>query len=250
MSTVQIAGFNKTTLIDYTSKIAATIFLAGCNFRCPFCHNPSLLGSFSTTEMLPEGSVLEELHKRCGFIDGVCVSGGEPTLQSALPDFLQRLRALSLSIKLDTNGSRPEVLRALIKDGLVDYVAMDFKTTPVKYQALSGSKDAEISARIAESMNILISSAPEFEFRTTVVPGVHEEADILEMAEFLGKKMSGRPEKIWYLQQFVPDHALDQQLSSRSPFTLTELEQMSLKAGKLVKTILRADFIDGRTDSM
>lgn len=240
MSTVRIAGFNKTTLIDYPSKIAATIFLAGCNFRCPFCHNPSLLGSLSTAEMLSEDRVLEELHKRCGFIDGVCISGGEPTLQSALPDFLQRLRDLSLSIKLDTNGSRPEILRALVNAGLIDYVAMDFKTTPAKYPALSGSKDTEIFACIADSMDILINSHLDFEFRTTVVPGVHEETDILEMAEFLGKKMSGRPEKIWYLQQFVPDHALDQQLSDRSPFTLTELEQMSLKAGKQVKTVLRA----------
>lgn len=256
---VLIAGLHKTSLIDYPSKIAATVFLSTCNFRCSFCHNPSL---FERGEVLSEDDVLLTLQKRHGFIDGVCVTGGEPTLQSGLSAFLAKIKALPLLVKLDTNGSQPDVLRHLLDQKLLDYVAMDFKTTIDDYPSLTKSADQNICTKILTSIELLIAADIPVEFRTTVVPSVHTTEKILSMAKFLQDKLATKekespvsvtqphqavtakntPQKegtSWYLQQFIPEHAFDQSLAKTSPLTVQELQNLTQQANVFVKTVLR-----------
>ena len=189
-----ISGLQKMTLLDYPGKVACTVFLQCCNFRCPFCHNSDLLGGNADPFMTME-EFLNFLKKRTGLLDAVCVSGGEPTLQKDLPDLLKGIKALGYSVKLDTNGSRPEVLKALVSDGLVDYVAMDIKNSPEKY-ALTAGADVDMDA-IRESIEFLMSGAVDYEFRTTVVRELHTTEDIESAAKWI------KGAKRYYLQNFV-----------------------------------------------
>ena len=163
---MKILGFVKTSMVDYPGNIVSTIFLGGCNFRCPFCHNPDLADNKGIE--LDKEKIFSFLKKRNGLIDGVCVSGGEPTIYSDLPSFLKDIKALGLKVKLDTNGSHPEMLKSVIEDGLVDYVAMDVKSSFKHYDNASGVHvDME---KIKDSIDIIKSSNVEYEFRTTMVP--------------------------------------------------------------------------------
>ena len=174
--TMNIQGFQKTTLLDYPGHVAATVFFGGCNFCCPFCHNGDLVLSPNRPAAFSTEEVLSYLKKRQRILDGVCVTGGEPTLQKELPDFLARIKELDLTVKLDTNGYRPQALQELCEHGLVDYVAMDIKGAPEKYAKICGMPGIDIS-RIRESVAFLLEGQVEYEFRTTVVRELHEEAD-------------------------------------------------------------------------
>lgn len=185
---MEIHGFNKTTLLDYPEHIAATVFTGGCNFRCPFCHNGELVLDPGCQPSVPEEEVLAYLKKRQGILQGVCITGGEPTLQRDLRKFLQKIKELEYPIKLDTNGYMPGVLWELLQEHLIDYVAMDIKASRDNYARAAGLPHIDIS-RIEESIGILKSSGIPYEFRTTVVKGIHTVAEF----EKIGKWIAGCP---------------------------------------------------------
>lgn len=195
---MKIAGLQKMTLLDYPGKVACTVFLEGCNFRCPFCHNSQLLGS-SAQPVVTEEALLDFLKKRRGLLDGVCITGGEPTLSAGLDGLLEKIKALDFSVKLDTNGSRPEVLEALVKQGLVDYVAMDIKNSPQRYPLTCGCASLDMS-RIEQSIRFLLSGQVDCELRTTLVEPLHDENSIAAMGRWLSGL--GRVKRL-HLQLFV-----------------------------------------------
>lgn len=205
---IAIAGLQKTTLLDYPGKLAAVLFLRGCNLRCPFCHNAPL------TECGPgeidEADVFTFLEKRRKLLDGVCLTGGEPLLQPELPELIRRIRSLGLSVKLDTNGTLPDRLGALLKEGLLDYVAMDIKNAPERYAETTGVRGIDIS-RIMRSASLLLESGLDFEFRTTVVHRLHDLEDFEKIGQWL------RGDEKYFLQCFVPNDAVfDQTLTAPS----------------------------------
>ncbi len=190
---MRIAGLQKLTLLDYPGQVACTVFTGGCNFRCPYCHNASLV--------LPERmdgeteNVLRFLEKRRGVLDGVAVSGGEPLLQPDIVDFLRAVRAMGYKIKLDTNGSFPDRLCAVVEAGLVDRVAMDVKNAPERYAQTAGAAALDLTA-IARSKDYLLSGAVDYEFRTTLVRGLHTREDVRAAAEWIAGA------KAYFLQQY------------------------------------------------
>ena len=192
---MKIMGLQKLTLLDFPERIACTVFLGGCNFRCPFCHNASLVLDREGGGFISEEEFFSHLEARRGKLYGVCVSGGEPTLHPELPDFLRKIKAAGYAVKLDTNGYRPKVLSALIDGGLVDYVAMDIKNSKERYGVTVGISGFDV-APIAESAAILMSGKVDFEFRTTVVRELHRVEDIRAIGEWL----SG--DEKFYLQGF------------------------------------------------
>lgn len=191
---MNIFGLQKTTLLDYPGLVAATIFLGGCNFRCPFCHNGDLLEGTSE-EQIPEEEIFKFLKKRASILEGVCITGGEPTLQPGLEPFIAEIKSLGLSVKLDTNGYRPDVLKALCRKGLIDYVAMDIKSGKSGYAKVAGCAGLELS-KIEESIQFLKNGAIPFEFRTTVVRELHTAEDFKE----IGPWLEGYSD--YYLQNF------------------------------------------------
>lgn len=176
-----ISGFQKMTLLDFPGKVACTVFTGGCNFRCPFCHNALLVTENYKSEFTEE-EILSFLEKRKGLLDGVCITGGEPLLQPDIADFIKKIKAMGYAVKLDTNGSFPEKLKALVNDGLIDYVAMDMKNSIEKYALTTGSNDS-ILPGIEESIDFLLDGAVDYEFRTTVVKEYHTISDITAAAE-------------------------------------------------------------------
>ncbi len=177
-----IQGFSKTSLLDYPGHLAAVIFTAGCNFRCPFCHNSDLVLTPATE--YSEEEVLSVLKKRRSILEGVCITGGEATLQPGLIEFMRKIRELGYKIKLDTNGYRPDVLRSVLSEGLVDYVAMDIKNSFPKYPQTAGLTGFN-PENISESISLLMESNINYEFRTTVVRELHTEADLIDIAHML-----------------------------------------------------------------
>lgn len=180
---MQIHGFNKTTLLDYPGLVAATIFTGACNFRCPYCHNAELVLNPSSQPIIPEEEILAHLKKRRGITRGVCITGGEPTLQKDLKDFIKKLKELELKVKLDSNGYKPEVLKDLVKEGLLDYVAMDVKAPLDEYDIIAGVKLD--SSKLKESIDFLIEGHVPYEFRTTVVKDFHTRESFEKMAELI-----------------------------------------------------------------
>jgi len=224
---MQIRGWVKTSLIDFPGRIATVLFTSGCNFRCPYCQNSGLV---LHPESLPEinpADIFQLLRRRRGLVDGVVITGGEPTLQRDLEDFLRKLKELDLATKLDTNGYRPEVLRELLERGLLDYVAMDIKAPPAKYSLAAG---VPIDLRrIEESIGLILSSGIEHEFRTTVVPGIVAPEDIEEMA----KTIAGARKCV--LQQFRPQGTLDPRFEEVAPYPAQTLQEMARTAGRWVE---------------
>lgn len=190
------AGIQKLTLLDFPGKVACTLFTKGCNFRCPFCHNASLVVRSEEQQMYENTEILAFLKKRVGILDGVAITGGEPTLMPGLYDFIKEIKEMGYAVKLDTNGTRPEILKKLVNDGLLDYVAMDIKNTPEKYAYTCGLPEKYDLSRIEESKNFLMSNEIDFEFRTTVAKPFHEEADFYKIGEWL------RGNEKYFLQQF------------------------------------------------
>ena len=197
---MNIAGLQKMTLLDFPGKVACTVFLAGCNFRCPFCHNSQLLAGDAEVLMTDE-ELLAFLGKRQGILDGVCITGGEPTLQKELPQLLRRIKELGYPVKLDTNGYRPQVLKELVEAGLVDYVAMDVKNGPAFYSETVGIP-AELS-RLEESLLFLLEGKVDYELRTTLVHPLHSTDSIQDMARWLEKLGGEAKFRRLFLQSFV-----------------------------------------------
>ena len=195
---MKISGLQKMTLLDFPGQVACTVFLSGCNFRCPFCHNGELLRC-DTETIMEEAEFLAFLSKRKGLLDAVCISGGEPTLQADLTDLLRKIKELGYLTKLDTNGSRPEVLKELVGAGLLDYVAMDIKNCPARYEETCGVTLR--LERIEESIRFLLEEHVDYEFRTTVVEQLHDEASVSAMGQWVSSL--GDRAKRWFVQPFV-----------------------------------------------
>ena len=213
---MKIKGLQKLTLLDYPGRLAATVFLGGCNMRCPFCHNASLVVRPDNTE-ITEDELFAFLESRRGKLSGVCVTGGEPTLNRELPSFISKIRALGYSVKLDTNGTNPEMLESLIRDGLVDYVAMDIKTSIENYGRVSGIPDIDTS-KIERSIDLLLSGTVPYEFRTTVVRELHTASDFYS----IGRRIEGA--RAYFLQSFKDSGDLiEDGFSSYSEAEISEL---------------------------
>ncbi len=244
-----IGGLQKFSLLDYPGSLSAIIFTQGCNFRCQFCYNPMLVEpknsgkgktnnnslSKSFDEEIKEGySLIKEdalfdfLASRKGKLDAVVITGGEPTLHGDLPEFIKKIRSLGFKIKLDTNGTNPECLEKLLRFGLLDYIAMDIKTSLKKYDLVIGTQTD--LKKIAKSVKIIKDSALPYEFRTTLVPGLVDEDDVEDMAKFLGDA-----EK-WYLQKFKSDVDLvNKSFQGEKPFLSKDMEKMRKIALRHVK---------------
>lgn len=195
-----IVGLNKTTLLDYPGRVAATIFMGGCNFRCPFCYNRELVLEPTVGASYSEEEVLAFLKKRKNILKGVCITGGEPSLQADLPNFVRKIRQLGYSVKLDTNGYKPEILKKLLDEKCLDYVAMDIKNCPEKYAATAGMNEEGNRfdlGKIRESVSMLIDADIDSEFRTTVVKELHTVEDMVKIGEWI-KGCSK-----YYLQRFT-----------------------------------------------
>ena len=202
---MKIQGLQKMTLLDFPGRVACTVFLGGCDFRCPFCHNFELVDG-TARPLMDEDELLGFLGKRKGLLDGVAFTGGEPCLHRDLPAFMEKIRAMGFAVKLDTNGCHPALLRTMLERGLVDYVAMDVKNSPAKYAAACGVERVDMDV-IRESIGLLMALAPDYEFRTTVVNELHEAADF----EAIGQMIRGA--KRYFLQCFtdrdtVPERTL------------------------------------------
>lgn len=232
-----IGGLEKMTLLDYPGQLAAVVFTKGCNFRCHFCYNPLLVWPDRETDEkkyekayspISEDEFFLFLENRKGKLDGVVITGGEPTLHHDLPEFIKKIRSMGYNIKLDTNGTNSEVLKNLLNEKLIDYIAMDFKAPLDKYEKVVGI--AVNCQEIEKSVKIIIESGLPYEFRTTVVPGLHELSDFSRMGETISGAMA------WYLQKFKSDTELvDRDLEKHAPFTDKEMEQIADIGKKYVK---------------
>lgn len=213
-----IGGIQKSTLIDYPQKIASVVFTQGCNFRCGYCHNPELLSASKTSGIITTDEYIEFLKTRLGKLDGVVITGGEPTQQSELYDFIYKIKNLGFCVKLDTNGTNPDILNKLIKNNLLDYIAMDIKAPLSKYTQITNvSVNTE---DIKNSIKIIINSNIEHEFRTTVIKSQISPEDIIE----IGKIINGA--RRYYLQKFIPSKILDIILLNEKTYTDTELQDI------------------------
>ena len=218
---MKIQGLQKMTLLDFPGRVACTVFLGGCDFRCPFCHNFELADG-SAKPVMDEEELLAFLEKRRGLLDGVAITGGEPCLHPGLPELMRRMRALGYAVKLDTNGYRPEVLGALLNAGLLDYVAMDLKNGPEDYGETVGLAHADL-AKIRESIGLLVASGTQFELRTTVVKPLHSAESITSMANWLQETTNGKPIPRLFVQPFVDRDTVP--VAGLSAPTGEELEQ-------------------------
>jgi pyruvate formate lyase activating enzyme len=221
-----LGGLQKLTLIDYPGHIAATVFSVGCNFRCPFCHNPELVsGSHNLVSGKLEKDFFELLENRKGKLEGICITGGEPTLQPDLQEFIQKIKGMGFKVKLDTNGARPDVLRLLYSKKLLDYVAMDIKSSLKNYVKTANSKiDLE---RIKLSVELIKNSQIDYEFRTTVVPSLHSESDFEKIGEWL------KGSKKYVLQAFEDKgKILDPSLLKKTKRKRIDLEKIAEKIEK------------------
>ena len=192
---MKIYGLQKMTLLDYPGHVACTVFLGQCDFRCPFCHNFELVDG-SAPEVMEEDELFSFLQKRKGLLDGVAITGGEPCLHKDLPEFLRKIHAMGYPVKLDTNGNHPEILRAVLQEGLADYVAMDIKNSPEKYAATIGLPTFDLE-KVSKSIRLIMEMAPDYEFRTTVVKEFHVAVDFEKIGELIFRA------KRYFLQCFT-----------------------------------------------
>jgi pyruvate formate lyase activating enzyme len=220
-------GFEKCTLVDYPGKVACMVYTIGCNFRCPYCHNPELVDE--TVEVTySEATILDFLDTRQGLLDGVVITGGEPTMHEELPVFMRRIKDKGFLVKLDTNGTNPKMLQQVVNEGLVDYIAMDIKSPLETYsQTVARPVDAE---SIRESIRILLSSSVDYEFRTTVVKSLLSPEDLKRIGETI------RGARRYYLQKFVPTKILNPQFKRKVTYTDEEFEEFRSMMSNYVET--------------
>jgi len=257
---IEIGGLQKVTLIDYPGKLACTVFLIGCNFSCPWCYNPELVlpEKIKKHKKISEKYFFEFLKQRKGLLEGVAICGGEPTINKKLPNFIKKIKKLGYAVKLDTNGSNPKMLKNLVNEKLIDYVAMDIKTPLAQFsislprrQAGNFPACARVSAgrrfskydkatgvkadlnKIKKSIEIIKNSGIDYEFRTTVVPGVHTKEDILQIAKEI------TPAKKYYLQNFQPEKTINPKFEKIRPFSQNQLKNIQKECGKYLPTKIR-----------
>jgi len=224
-----IGGLHKLSLIDYPGKLSAVVFTRGWNFRCPYCHNPELIES-NGGDIIEEEEVFSFLDERKGKLDGVVMTGGEPTLQSDIAEFLEKVKRLGFFIKLDTNGSYPERIKELIDRKLLDYIAMDIKAPLYKYNRITlTSIDTE---RIVESIHLIMNSGIDYEFRTTVVRSLLSRDDFPKIGEMI------KSAKLFALQEFRPTKTLDPDFLKETSYTKRELEEISISLKELVSKVI------------
>jgi pyruvate formate lyase activating enzyme len=210
-------GLQRLSLIDYPGKLCATIFTAGCNFRCPYCYNENIVLDYPAMPKIPEDKIIEFLHPRLGFLDGVCVTGGEPTIHRELPKFLGRLKSIGSLVKLDTNGSRPKALAYVMEKGLVNYIALDVKVPLGRYEETVRYRVKPEGLK--ETIKLIRRSGVDHEFRTTVVPGLLDGDDLEEIAMTLAGS------KRYVLQQFRPGKTLCPDFKDVKPYSEAEMRQ-------------------------
>lgn len=225
---MRICGFQKTTLLDFPGHVAATLFAGGCNFRCPFCQNGDLVLHPASQPDLSEEEILAFLRKRKGILEGVCITGGEPTLQADLKDFVKKIRDMGYLVKLDTNGYRPEVLRELLQEKLLDYIAMDIKASQGSYEKATGMSYIEWQ-KIEESVELIKHSGVSHEFRTTVVRGIHETEEFEEIGRFL------QGADAYFLQSYQDSGAVLK--PGYGAFSREILEEMAERARKYIARV-------------
>ena len=224
---MQIVTFQKLTLLDFPEKTAAIVFTPSCNFRCGYCHNPELVNFKDSQNLIPEKDFFDFLEKRKNLLDGICLTGGEPTLQKDLPQFLKKIHQRGFLTKLDTNGSKPEILEKLLREGLLDYVAMDVKASPENYANVVGG---DFAKAVETSRNLIMQSDVNYEFRTTLVKELVDEKEWQKILEFV------RGAEKFFLQNFrVSGECLDKKFEKFHGFTTSELKKMCEEAGRVVK---------------
>ena len=223
-----INGFQKLTILDYPGKVACIVFTPGCNFRCPFCHNASLVTHIDKDTYLDIDEVLSYLKKRQGLLDGVVITGGEPLLQDGIEEFISEIKALGYCVKLDTNGSFPEKLISVVEKGLVDYVAMDIKNSKEKYAETIGVDDFDITP-IEKSVDFLLQNKVDFEFRTTIVDGLHTLDDIQDIVVWI------KGAHKYFLQNFVDSGDLIK--PDMKPVSALLLKEMQKKASEIIPSV-------------
>ncbi|MCG6534099.1 MAG: anaerobic ribonucleoside-triphosphate reductase activating protein [Syntrophales bacterium LBB04] len=227
---MKIGSLQKVSLIDYPGKIGAIVFTQGCNFRCPYCHNPELVLPSLSGECIPEEFIFSYLDKRKGKLEAVTITGGEPSLQDDLPRFAQDIKAAGYMVKVDTNGSRPDVLEELLKNRLVDYIAMDIKAPLKKYNAITNTPDSDKT--IGHSIKLIMDSGIDYEFRTTIVNTQLTSADILA----IGKMIKNAP--LYALQRYRNAKPLDRSFLNKSSFTQEEFDALKIKLEKTIGRVM------------
>lgn len=227
-------ALQKTTLIDYPGVVACTVFVYGCNFRCPFCHNPEFVSEKSGSDLLSEEEVMKFLKKRADILDGVVLCGGEPLIHSEIIPIIKKIKKLGYKIKVDTNGSRPDMIKRLLKERLVDYIAMDVKNSMIMYDMTAGKKVEK--KKILESIKLIreagdSSGQIDYEFRTTFVPTLHS----IESTEELGELLKGV--KRFSVQAFKPSRCVDESFNFVPPFTEKEMKKFKKIMEKYVDNV-------------
>jgi pyruvate formate lyase activating enzyme len=230
---MRIKGFIDTSFVDWDGKIVSTVFVPRCNFRCPFCFNHGLILHPERYPDIPASVITGFMGRNRDFLDGVCITGGEPTLAGDLEDFCRSAISLGMKVKLDTNGSRPNVLKKLLADGLVHYVAMDIKAPPDdrSYSRAIGVRSAGILDAVMKSVSLLMGSGTDYEFRTTVVPSLHSQGDIQEIAQWIQGARS------YVLQKFRPENAWRRCLRELPAQKDSEMEGLVSLAAKYVRNV-------------
>ncbi|MFW5914362.1 MAG: anaerobic ribonucleoside-triphosphate reductase activating protein [Thermoplasmatota archaeon] len=232
---MRVVGFTKTSLLDWDGRVASVVYLPGCNFRCPFCHNRDLVLSPGDLPEVPMGDVEGYLKEHSDFLDGVVITGGEPTLHGDLAELCKRFRSLGLGVKLDTNGTNPDMLQDLIDAGLLDCVSMDLKAPLDSRYDLCSGVEAPLE-EIKRSISLLMDSDIDYEFRTTLVPTLHGREEVEEIAAFIGGARK------YALQQFRPDVTLEERFSALDPFPGEQMRELAEVAKSYVrKVVIRAD---------
>jgi len=227
---MKFKGWQKTSLIEYPGKISTVVFTGSCNFRCPFCYNVDLVLNPEKLPPIDESTVLEYLEQNRGLYHAVVVTGGEPTMHKELPKFLLKVKKLDFLVGLETNGTNPLMIERLIKNRLVDFVSLDIKAPLAweKYKKAAGISDKRLFESVKKSVKILLGSNVDYEFRTTVVPKIHTEKDIVDIS----RQLKGA--KHYVLQQFLPKNTIDEKFSKATPFRVEKLLNLRLKIKKNV----------------
>jgi len=230
---MKIKGFIKNTFIEYPGKIAAMIFLPNCNFRCSFCFNPELISDSDKLKDIDEREVFDFLEKNKKWIDGLVLSGGEPTLSKDLPEFIRKIKKMGFLVRIYTNGTNPEMLKQLIDEKLIDSIAMDIKAplNEESYEKVTNVKG--MVEKVKNSIELITNSSIDNEMRSTVLPNLHSKEDIIEMAKSIRKA------KKYFLQQFIPEKTLDPKFKNCKSFTQEELEIIKDECNKYIPTELR-----------
>jgi len=237
---VFIGGLQKFTLIDYPDKIAAVVFTMGCNFRCPYCHNPEIVNpkSIDYDSRINEADILKFLNSRMGNLEGVCITGGEPTLQIGLAEFIRKIKEMGFSVKIDTNGSNFKAIESLTKSSAVDYWAVDIKTAPKKYKILT--KRGDIIENMEKSVSLIANSNADLELRTTVAPGIVNLEDFDEIIRWINKI---NPDIFlslsrYAIQNFRPRKTLEDEFAKVKPYSGSELEKIAEKIREYCRNVV------------